>query len=153
MLATATPCEALHHLTSRELQERFGCTWLTIHRWVKAGKLPRPCCAINGRNAWDANAVLYAEQKMKAVPLRQLPATKGGADGALYGRRVRKEMLELRSAAADVLTLAGPAKVAEVLQRRGFVRLADVPVPQRARLTEELRKLMAVHSPAGRVTP
>ena len=51
------------YLTSADLRERFGIAPVTLWRWTKNGKLPRPRY-INGRKRWAEEEIIAAEGRL-----------------------------------------------------------------------------------------
>ena len=51
------------YLTTADLQARFAISEVTVWRWTRVGKLPRPLY-VNGRKRWAAEEIIAAEERM-----------------------------------------------------------------------------------------
>lgn len=119
----------------REVRAALGISEATLHRYVRKGILPAPQYVAGIRDFPETAIVDLRERRLRA-PRREVPPA------LPEGRRIRDEAQELRGAAAEALVHAGVVPVRDALQP--WSRLADVPVPQRRRLTSALRKLTAI---------
>jgi predicted DNA-binding transcriptional regulator AlpA len=52
-----------HFIRAADVRQRYSISNVTLHRWVKSGKLPKPQY-LNSQRVWRKSAIEVAEQLM-----------------------------------------------------------------------------------------